>query len=166
MAGKTIPDSSGQIGSLRPWTDYVSGLPSEINARYFSEESPGEEDPGQSTCDWFGVHKNLAFQSRSWEGQGPLGMSLRRVSLRNQEWIAERLRHAVVMLKESVDVDPEKRGGVPVLKGTRVTLAQILAELAENATLGEIAGDLDLDFELMQKLLRGMAIHLDRPFWR
>lgn len=87
-------------------------------------------------------------------------------ALRHEEWIVERLRFAAIMLRDSVTIDAEIRGGVPVLKGTRVPVAQVLAEIADNATVSEIADDLDLEQEVIVKLLEGMAIHLDRPFFR
>lgn len=37
--------------------------------------------------------------------------------------------------------DPEICGGVPVIRGTRVTLRTVLASLAEGATVGEILDD-------------------------
>ena len=86
--------------------------------------------------------------------------------LRHEQWIAERLRFAATVLRESVTIDPDIRGGVPVLKGTRVPIAQIVAEICEDASLSEIAEDLDLDVGLIVKALEGMAIHLDRPFFR
>jgi len=68
------------------------------------------------------------------------------------------------MLRDSIDIDLEKRGGVPVVHGTRVPVATILAELAEDATLGEIADALDLDANVLRTMIQGIAIHLDRPF--
>jgi uncharacterized protein (DUF433 family) len=68
------------------------------------------------------------------------------------------------MLRDSIDIDPGKRGSVPVIKGTRVPVAMILAELAEDVTASSIASDLGLDFAVIQKILHGIAIHLDRPF--
>ncbi len=84
----------------------------------------------------------------------------------HEEWIVQRLRHAVDILHESVEIDPSRRGGVPVLKGTRVAVAQILAEIADDAKVSEIADDLDLNEETIVKFLEGIAIHLDRPFYR
>ena len=89
-----------------------------------------------------------------------------RERLRHETWIAERLRYAATVLRDSIDIDPEKRGSVPVVRGTRVAVATILAELAEDATLSGIADDLDLDFTVLRKILQGIAIHLDRPFLR
>jgi uncharacterized protein (DUF433 family) len=82
----------------------------------------------------------------------------------HETWIAERLRCAATMLRDSVDIDLEKRGGIPVVRGTRVPVATILAELAEDARLGEIAVDLDLDASVLRAIIHGIAIHLDRPF--
>ena len=61
-----------------------------------------------------------------------------------EEWIAERMKHALKTLREVVDVDPEIRGGVPVLMGTRFSLAQVLAEIADGEDIGGISEDLDL----------------------
>lgn len=84
--------------------------------------------------------------------------------LRHETWIAERLRNAATMLRDSIDIDAEKRGSVPVIKGTRVPVATILAELAEDATVSSIADDLEIDSTVLRTILHGMAIHLDRPF--
>jgi len=86
------------------------------------------------------------------------------LDLRHETWIAERLRIAATMLRDSIDIDPEKRGSVPVIKGTRVPVATVLAELAEDANVSSIADDLGLDSAVLQGMLHGMAIHLDRPF--
>jgi hypothetical protein len=40
------------------------------------------------------------------------------------EWLAERAREAVVTLRECVEVNPGKCRGVPVLRGTRLPVAQ------------------------------------------
>jgi len=88
------------------------------------------------------------------------------LGLRYETWIAERLRCAATMLRDTIDIDPEKRGGVPLVKETRVPVATILAELAEDVTVTDIADDLDLDSAILRKILKGIAIHLDRPFLR
>jgi uncharacterized protein (DUF433 family) len=100
---------------------------------------------------------------QAWFAEGTV---LKNWALRHEEWIAERLRFAAMMLRGSVTIDAEIRGGVPVLRGTRVPVAQILAEIAGDARVSEIADDLDLDMEVVVKVLEGMAIHLDRPFFR
>ena len=78
--------------------------------------------------------------------------------------LAERLREAAGMLCDSIEINAGKRGGVPVFKGTRVPIALILAELANNASVPEIAEDLGLSEQLIRGFLQGMAIHFDRPF--
>ncbi|MGO8751666.1 MAG: DUF433 domain-containing protein [Thermoguttaceae bacterium] len=101
--------------------------------------------------------------SESWE----LPRIFRTVWTERAEYrLARRLREAVVMLQNSVEINPQKRGGVPVLKGTRVTIAQVIAELSDDLSLSEIADDLGLDEMQSRCFLEGMAIHLDRPFVR
>ena len=47
----------------------------------------------------------------------------------------------MVDYKKFIVRDPEICGGLPVIKGTRVTLRTILATLAEGATVREILAD-------------------------
>jgi uncharacterized protein (DUF433 family) len=47
----------------------------------------------------------------------------------------------MVDYKEFIVRDPEICGGLPVIKGTRVTLRTVLATLAEGATVQEIVSD-------------------------
>ena len=88
------------------------------------------------------------------------------IPLRLEQWLAERLRHSITLLRSSVAVHPDVMGSVPVLHGTRVTVAQILAEIADDACISEIADDLDIDSTLIVNLLQGMAVQFDRPFFR
>jgi uncharacterized protein (DUF433 family) len=67
------------------------------------------------------------------------------------------------MLHDAVDFDRDTRGGVLVLHGTRFPVSRILAEIADDSTISELAEDFDLDVELLRKLLQGMAICLERP---
>jgi uncharacterized protein (DUF433 family) len=80
-----------------------------------------------------------------------------------EEWIVERLTHARAMLHDAVDVDPDTRGGVLVLRGTRFPVTRVLAEIADDNAISQLAEDFDLDVELLRKLLQGMAICLERP---
>lgn len=76
------------------------------------------------------------------------------------------------------DAHPDKRGGELCVEGTRVPVARILAELAEVANPAEagrgklwchgldyIVDDLDLDFDTVQKCLRGLADWLKTQNW-
>jgi uncharacterized protein (DUF433 family) len=94
----------------------------------------------------------------------PLAPTVGVLENRVDKRLAERLREAAAMLHDSIEINAGKRGGVPVFKGTRVPIALVLAELANNANMAEIAEDLDLSEELVRGFLEGMAIHFDRPF--
>jgi uncharacterized protein (DUF433 family) len=83
--------------------------------------------------------------------------------LSDEKWIAERLQYSLVLLKDWIEVDPLKRSGVPVLRGTRFTVSQMLAELADGRSSVELAEDFDLDIVVIQNVLHGFSIYLDRP---
>jgi uncharacterized protein (DUF433 family) len=80
-----------------------------------------------------------------------------------EEWLAERTKYALVSLHDCVEVDPDKVGGVPVLRGTRFTVAQLFAEISEGRSLPDIAEGFRLDLEQLKKVMEGLSIHLDRP---
>jgi uncharacterized protein (DUF433 family) len=80
-----------------------------------------------------------------------------------EAWLAERARWAASVLRDCVEIDPQKRSGVPVLKGSRFTVAQMFAELAEGRSIVEIAENFDLDLEIMKQLLQGFSANIDRP---
>lgn len=81
---------------------------------------------------------------------------------RPEQWVAERTEHAARELRECVEFDGEKRCGVPVLKGTRLSVAQLLAELGEGRSTVEVADDFDLDAALVKRFICGLAVCLDR----
>lgn len=83
-------------------------------------------------------------------------------SLPAAQWLTQRAQYATRELGDCVEVNPEKLGGVPVLKGTRVSVAQILAEIGEGQTTEQVADDFQLDAALVKKLVRGLAVCLDR----
>lgn len=87
-------------------------------------------------------------------------------SLADEEWLGERLRYSTIALRECIEVNPNKRGGIPVIRGTRFTVAQLLAEIAEGRSLNEIAEDFEIDLHLLKKLLESMSIYLDRPAFK
>jgi uncharacterized protein (DUF433 family) len=80
-----------------------------------------------------------------------------------EEWLAERIRHATLTLRDVVAVDPDIRSGTPVLRGTRFTVAQLLAELAEDRSIADIAASFRLDREQIRQVLESLATYLDRP---
>lgn len=83
-----------------------------------------------------------------------------------QEEIVERLRYAALTLQTSIEIDPQKRGGIPVIIGTRFTISQLLAEIAEGQAIDEIAEDFDLDKDTIHEILHMLSICLDRPFFK
>jgi uncharacterized protein (DUF433 family) len=76
---------------------------------------------------------------------------------------ARRAREAMVALQECVEVSPEVLGGVPVLRGTRFSVPQLFAELADSSGLAELADDFELDPALLQRFLHALAVYLDKP---
>ena len=64
---------------------------------------------------------------------------------------------------DCVEINPDKLGAVPVLKGTRISVAQVLAEIGEGQSVEAVADDFDLDVELEKRLVTGLAVCLDRP---
>jgi uncharacterized protein (DUF433 family) len=80
-----------------------------------------------------------------------------------QEWYSECVLWGNEALQNSVEIDPNRRGGVPVLKGTRFTVGQTLAELADSAGVPEVAKRFDLDEEVVREFLYGLALLADKP---
>jgi uncharacterized protein (DUF433 family) len=79
------------------------------------------------------------------------------------QWLTQRAQHATRELSDCVEWNTNKLGGAPVLKGTRISAAQVLAELGEGQSAEEVAADFDLDVMLVKKLVQGLAVCLDRP---
>ena len=68
------------------------------------------------------------------------------------------------LLHDVVQINPRRAGGVPVLAGTRFTVAQTLAELAESTGVSEVADNYDLNPETIREMLNGLSLILMRPF--
>ena len=96
----------------------------------------------------------------TWEGVSTL--SMRRVE--HQILLADRMNHAVLLLSNSIEVHADIRSGVPVLRGTRVPLSQVLAEIGDGASIVEIADDLEIDENTVREFIQGFSILVDRPF--
>lgn len=88
----------------------------------------------------------------------------RRNRLRAHDWYIECAIHGNELLKAALEINKSKRGGIPVLRGTRFTASQALAEIAESDSISEVASDFDLDEAILRQLLNGLALTLDRPF--
>jgi uncharacterized protein (DUF433 family) len=81
-----------------------------------------------------------------------------------EEWYAQCVYNGIYSLKSCVEVDPSRRGGFPVLRGTRVTVAEALGEIADSAAITEVAENFDLDPEDLRCLLNGISLCLNRPY--
>lgn len=79
------------------------------------------------------------------------------------EWCIECYLHGIRTLESVIEIDPGKRGGIPVLVGTRFTVAQVLAELAETQGVEEVAATYRLDAEAIRGLLDGMSLLMQKP---
>jgi uncharacterized protein (DUF433 family) len=65
-------------------------------------------------------------------------------------------------LFDYIDIDPEVRGGQPVLKGRRIPVSTILAEIAEgNRTISQIEDDWYLENGEITAVLKALAIYYD-----
>ena len=80
-----------------------------------------------------------------------------------QMWIADRMNYAVSLLSSSVELDSDIRSGVPVFRGTRVPVSQVLAEIAEGSTVDEVADDLDIDANAIRGFIECISVVIDRP---
>ncbi len=88
----------------------------------------------------------ISFVSGSWHGI-----------------LAYRAQEATRLLVDSVEINKSKRGGVPVVRGTRFSVAQVLAELAEDHRVSEISSEYEMDLQRLRDILNGLALHLDKP---
>jgi uncharacterized protein (DUF433 family) len=84
-------------------------------------------------------------------------------SFRREQWFSECVLWGDEALQKAVEIDPKRRGGIPVLKGTRFTVGQTLAELADSAGVAEVANRFDLDEATIRELLYGLALLAERP---
>ena len=57
------------------------------------------------------------------------------------QWLTQRAQYAKRELNDCVEWNADKLGGAPVLKGTRISVGQVLAELGEGQSAEEVATD-------------------------
>jgi len=103
------------------------------------------------------THYDTVNQSKSLEA------ALFQPTQREQLFL-KRLEYGLKELSSVVEIHNEIRGGMPVLKGTRIPIATILAELGEDTTITEIAEDYDINAQQIKVLIEGLAILLERSF--
>ena len=85
------------------------------------------------------------------------------LGLSSGEILADRLKSAIATLNAYVDVDPEIRGGVPVIRDTRIPLGLIFAEVRDSDYLKELADEFDLDHSELKNIFDGLASLLTTP---
>jgi len=78
--------------------------------------------------------------------------------------VTERIVCAISLLDAVISIDPETRGGIPVLIGTRVPIARLFAEVAAGRSIIEIADDKELDLDSIRQVFDGFAIYIGRSF--
>lgn len=61
-----------------------------------------------------------------------------------------------------VEVNPRKLGGKPVLRGTRFSISQLLAEIGDHDVIKEIADDFELDEIQLRQVIHALALSLDQ----
>src|SRR5208337_2628622 len=79
-----------------------------------------------------------------------------------EEWFFQCQAYGMSELSSVVDVDPERCAGVPVLAGTRFTVSQVFAELADGRSIYELADNFDIDAVVLESLLNGMSSIFNR----
>lgn len=79
------------------------------------------------------------------------------------QWLMQRVEFASSELSDCIERNPLKMNGVPVVKGSRISVAQVFAEMAEGMSADELAEDFSLDPALVKRLVSGFSVCLDRP---
>src|SRR5262245_16386968 len=97
-------------------TGYVREKDDESRRR---PQPPAKSSASDRLCDVFGLMQTVGWVAAE--------VRPHHVTFTAEEWLAERLRQAALMLKEVVEVNHQKKSCVPVIRGTRITLAQVLA---------------------------------------
>lgn len=85
-------------------------------------------------------------------------------SIGDEDWLEWTRLVSRLMLQKCIAVDSNIRSGVPVLRGTRISISQIFGELATADCIFELADEYDIDPKSITEMLEGMAIQFDRPF--
>ena len=77
--------------------------------------------------------------------------------------LRRRLEYAARILENSIEISNEMRGGVPVVRGTRMPVSRVFAELADNVRIEDFGEDYEIDVAKLRELLQGLSVYLDRP---
>jgi len=115
------------------------------------------DDPHENIAEYDLIHPS---HPRDWR---TVIKSANIQAVRLEEWFAECALWGHQALQNAVEVDPSRRGGIPVLKGTRFTVGQTLAELADSTGVPEVAERFELDEQTIRELLLSLALLVERP---
>jgi uncharacterized protein (DUF433 family) len=74
-----------------------------------------------------------------------------------------RYYQAVRTLRDCLESNPQKLGGVISFRGTRFSVSQFLAELADSDAIQEIADEFEVEQTFLQTFLHALAVCFDRP---
>jgi uncharacterized protein (DUF433 family) len=102
-----------------------------------------------------------SLESRIGWGRAFRDLTFRK--LKTQQWVSECIANGYQALTMSLDIDPDIRGGVPVLKGTGFTASQALAELADTSGVLELSMEFEIDPNVVKEMLNGLSLILQRP---
>ena len=82
-----------------------------------------------------------------------------------RQWtiVNARISHARNAFSQCIDIDPQIMSGIPVVKNTRMPVSMVLANVAANMSLAEMAEDLNLEMESLVLSIRCLASVFDRP---
>lgn len=64
-------------------------------------------------------------------------------------------------LERSIETDPDRFGGKPVIAGTRMTVSEFLAELANGRSIEDIADDRGYPIRRLKDVLYGLSESID-----
>jgi len=142
LSGNGSEHGGNNLGGAAPATRNAIAMVSGLATGYAqSEREPHWAEPG-----WRTLIKSASLRS-----------------FRLEQWFSECVLWGDKALQNAVEIDPKRRGGIPVLKGTRFTVGQTLAELADSAGVPEVANRFDLNEETIRELLYGLALLAERP---
>lgn len=84
----------------------------------------------------------------------------------NEELVKQRLQQVTLVLRECIEVNSRRLGGLPSLKGTRFSIAQVLSQIGDGDSIEDLAENFDLDREQLATVLHAMAACFNRPLYR
>ena len=99
--------------------------------------------------------------ARGWPPLLDFGNTI--VSGDKASFVSRRLARAVESMQQHLDIDPARRSGVPVVKNTRFTVAQLLAQLADGDSIYDLEENFELDKNTLSCILHAFSAILDQP---